>query len=229
MLQLIQNTLNPPICEWCNTVFEVKLRGSHRRFCSERCKQSAYRVRNGSLKNVTNSNEEVHNNSAKNVTNSKRDPILKYPGAKWKDAAWITQYIPRSVIFLEPYFGSGAIYFNLPWIPKLAVLNDLDSDIVSLFRVIRDHGDELAARIEATPWARKEYEASFTPTNDPIEAARRFLVRCWHVTAGHCDHCGVEVPIRTLSPDELTQARQIVQREAGHLLTEGIQQPPGTA
>jgi len=115
----------------------------------------------------------------KNETTSERRPILKYPGAKWKYAAWITQYIPRSVTYLEPYFGSGAVYFNLPWTPKNAVLNDLDNDIVNLFRMIRERGAELATLIEMTPWARAEYEASFTPTDDPMEAARRFVVRCW--------------------------------------------------
>jgi DNA adenine methylase len=179
MLQQLHEMINPPICEWCNTIFEPKQRGFLPKFCSVRCRMAAHRSRNIPSKNVTTSPIVSRNNTDKNVTTNGVKPILKYPGAKWKYAAWITQYIPRSMVYVEPYFGSGAVYFNLPWIPKLAVLNDLDNDIVNLFVVIREHGDKLAALIEATPWARAEYEASFIPAGDKIEAARRFLVRCW--------------------------------------------------
>lgn len=130
-------------------------------------------------KSETNSADRVRFRNPKNETNSERQPVLKYPGAKWKHAAWITQYIPRSVTYLEPFFGSGAVFFNLPWTPKNAVLNDLDNDIVNLFYVIRNDGEQLAALLEATPWARTEYELSFDRTDDTIERARRFIVRCW--------------------------------------------------
>jgi DNA adenine methylase len=110
-------------------------------------------------------------------------PILKYPGAKWALAPWIVQYLPRTPHYVEPYCGSAAVFFNLPWRPKHAVLNDLSGDIVNLFRVIRERGDELAALIEMTPWAREEYELSYTPTDDSLERARRFVVRVWQANS----------------------------------------------
>lgn len=106
-------------------------------------------------------------------------PILKYPGAKWALAPWIVQYLPRMPHYVEPFCGSAAVFFNLPWKPKHAVLNDLSGDIVNLFRVIRERGDELAALVEMTPWAREEYEQSYEPAEDSLERARRFLVRTW--------------------------------------------------
>jgi DNA adenine methylase len=109
-------------------------------------------------------------------------PILKYPGAKWALAPWIVQHLPRTPHYVEPYCGSAAVFFNLPWRPKHAVLNDLSGDIVNLFRVIRTDGERLAALVEMTPWAREEYEASYEPTEDSLERARRFLVR---VNQGH--------------------------------------------
>ena len=33
--------------------------------------------------------------------------------------------------------------------------------------------------LELTPYSREEYNSSFDPTDDPIERARRFAVRCW--------------------------------------------------
>jgi DNA adenine methylase len=105
-------------------------------------------------------------------------PILKYPGAKWNLAAWIISHFPAHAHYVEPYFGSGAVFFNKAP-AKHEVINDLSGDVVNLFRVIRDDGERLAALIEMTPWAREEYELSYTPTDDPMERARRFLVRCW--------------------------------------------------
>lgn len=110
-------------------------------------------------------------------------PILKYPGAKWQLAPWIIEHLPRGYPhYVEPFCGSAAVFFNLPWRPKHAVLNDLSGDIVNLFRVIRTDGERLAALIEMTPWAREEYRESYEPTDDSLERARRFLVR---VHQGH--------------------------------------------
>jgi DNA adenine methylase len=50
---------------------------------------------------------------------------------------------------------------------------------VNLFRVIREQGADLAAALEATPWARAEFEACAAPAEEPVERARRLLVRVW--------------------------------------------------
>lgn len=42
---LIVEYLEPPICEWCHTVFERRDTGRPRVFCCDRCKQAAYRLR----------------------------------------------------------------------------------------------------------------------------------------------------------------------------------------
>ena len=38
--------------------------------------------------------------------------ILKYPGGKWRIADWIISHLPPHKIYLEPYFGSGGVFFN---------------------------------------------------------------------------------------------------------------------
>lgn len=109
-------------------------------------------------------------------------PILKYPGAKWRLAEFIIAQMPEHKVYLEPYFGSGAVLFNKE--PTgIETINDIDGNVVNLFRVIRDRPDELARLIEFTPWARDEYLQSYELTGDSIEDARRFLVRCWQAFA----------------------------------------------
>ena len=114
-------------------------------------------------------------------------PALKYPGSKWNIADWIISHMPPHTTYLEPFFGSGAVFFSKEP-SKVETINDIDGNVVNLFRVIRDYPEKLAALIEFTPWARQEYaqiltrardDEYFVHTGDPIEDARRFLVRTW--------------------------------------------------
>jgi DNA adenine methylase len=106
--------------------------------------------------------------------------ILHYPGSKWSLAEWIISFMPPHQTYLEPYFGSGAVFFNKSPAP-LETINDIDGDVVNMFRVIRDRPDELARLVYWTPWAREEFRDCCRPngTEDEIERARKFLVRCW--------------------------------------------------
>ncbi len=105
--------------------------------------------------------------------------VLKYPGAKNRLAPWICEYIPEHKVYLEPYFGSGAVLFNkLP--AKVETVNDLDDNVTNYFQVIRDNPEELINGLELTPYGRTEYENAFTDSSeDAVEKARKFAVRCW--------------------------------------------------
>lgn len=80
------------------------------------------------------------------------------------------------MVYLEPFVGSGAVFFNKS-VGAVETINDLNSDIVNLFRMLRDHPEELKRRLELTPYSREEYDRSFEPCDDPIEKARRYIVR----------------------------------------------------
>lgn len=107
-------------------------------------------------------------------------PVLKYSGSKWRIADWIVAQLPPHRVYLEPYFGSGAVFFRKPP-AELSTINDLDGDVVNLFRVLRDRPDDLARAMALTPYARAEYETCRTEPHavDPVEDARRFLARTW--------------------------------------------------
>lgn len=110
-------------------------------------------------------------------------PVLKYPGSKWRLAPWIISHLPPHQVYLEPFFGGGAVLFNKP--PSaLETVNDLDSDVVNLFRVMREQPDELARLISLTPFAREEFYLCHEKTGVPLEDARRFLVQIWQGFAG---------------------------------------------
>lgn len=117
------------------------------------------------------------------TTNNRHEAVLKYPGSKWRLANWIISNFPIHKNYVEPFFGSGAVLFNKqPVHNELA--NDKDSNVVNLFRVIREHGDELAALVELTPYARSEFDESDISTDCDVERARRFLTRTWQAFGG---------------------------------------------
>lgn len=104
--------------------------------------------------------------------------ILKYPGAKNRIADWIVSFVPEHKVYLEPFFGSGAVFFHKQK-ARIETINDLDNNVYIFFKVLRNEPEELAQRLRLTPYGREEYNKAFEETMDEIEIARRFSIKCW--------------------------------------------------
>ncbi|EOE7224526.1 DNA adenine methylase [Clostridioides difficile] len=103
--------------------------------------------------------------------------VLNWPGGKWNIASNIIDILPEHNIYLEPYFGSGAVFFNKKAC-NTEILNDVDKQIVNLFKCIRDNPNELMNAIYFTPYARDEYmNCNILETDNDIEKARKFIIR----------------------------------------------------
>ena len=103
--------------------------------------------------------------------------LLKYPGGKWRIAEWIISYFPTHKVYCEPFFGSGAVFFTKT-ADRIETINDVDGNVVNLFKVCREYPDELARMIELTPFSREEFIAcEDLEVSDPIERARRTIIR----------------------------------------------------
>lgn len=99
-------------------------------------------------------------------------------GGKWRLAPWVIAHMPPHKTYLEPFGGACSVLLRkAPAFQE--IYNDLDGEIVSLFRVLRDPGGgaELARLIALTPFSRDEFEAAYIPSPDPVENARRTVVR----------------------------------------------------
>lgn len=103
-------------------------------------------------------------------------PIVRYHGGKWKLAPWIISHFPEHRVYVEPYGGGGSVLLRKPR-TYAEVYNDLDGEMVNLFRVARDRGEELKRAVELTPFAREEFALAYEPTGDPLEQARRTVAR----------------------------------------------------
>ncbi len=107
-------------------------------------------------------------------------PVLRYHGGKWKLAPWIIGHFPPHHTYVEPYGGGASVLLRKP--PSAQeVYNDLDEEIVNVFRVLRETGSaaRLKSLLELTPFARAEYDLSYAASDDPVERARRTVVRAY--------------------------------------------------
>ncbi len=111
-------------------------------------------------------------------------PVFKYPGAKWRLAKAIVSLLPPHEHYLEPFAGSAAVFFSKPP-ARIETLVDAEDEVVNVFRVLREEAmrERLARLVSLTPWSEAEliaaHEVPPAPLEDPVERARRFLVRCW--------------------------------------------------
>lgn len=105
--------------------------------------------------------------------------VLKYPGSKWTLANKIIELILEHHTYVEPYFGSGAVFFNKK--PSdIEMINDMDNNVCNLFECIKTDSEKLARLVIATPFSRTEYDKTFMNVIDePFEKAVQFLTQCW--------------------------------------------------
>jgi DNA adenine methylase len=105
-------------------------------------------------------------------------PPITYYGGKVGLAPRIVELMPPHRVYIEPFFGSGAVLFaKTPVTHEIA--NDVDGAVVVFFTVLRERPDELARVCALTPYAREEYAAADPDAEglDDLERARRFWVR----------------------------------------------------
>lgn len=109
-----------------------------------------------------------------------RPPVRQF-GGKWRMARSIVALFPEHRVYVEPYMGSAAIFLTKASVP-VEIINDIDKEAVNLFKVIREHREELERVVRDTPYSEAEFDLAATLEDDArnlgeIERARRFLVR----------------------------------------------------
>lgn len=105
-------------------------------------------------------------------------PLLQYFGGKFRLAPWIVAQFPDHRTYVEPFGGAASVLFAKPP-AEIEVYNDLDDALVNLMTVLREPADaaELGRRLDLTPYARREFERAYEPTDDRIEWARHTVIR----------------------------------------------------
>lgn len=120
-------------------------------------------------------------------------PCFLYQGAKWKMAPWILAHLPPHQCYVEPFVGSGAVYFaKKP--STVEVLNDIDRFILCVFRAIRGHHEEMQALLHTWPKSRvlfwrfrdelNEMAANGGCPDESVEVAAKWFYTHWNSFGG---------------------------------------------
>lgn len=105
-----------------------------------------------------------------------RRPLLRYHGGKWRLAPWLLAQFPSHRIYTEAYGGGASVLLRKPR-SYAEVYNDLDDEVVNVFRVLRTDRAELERVLRETPYARAEFELAYEENDDALERARRTVIR----------------------------------------------------
>lgn len=120
-------------------------------------------------------------------------------GGKFSHLGWLLPLLPTDAThYCEPFGGSAAVLINREPAP-VETYNDLDGEVVTFFRVLREQKEALIEAIGLTPFSREEFEQAIADddTISDLERARRFYILARQVrtglaqsaTSGRWAHC----------------------------------------
>lgn len=103
--------------------------------------------------------------------------FIPYFGGKSRLAKTIISRIPEHACYVEVFAGGASVFFNKEP-SKTEVINDLDKDLVTVYRAIKHHPEELYRQFKFTLVSRAEFEREkmVNPeTLTDIQRAARYL------------------------------------------------------
>lgn len=104
-------------------------------------------------------------------------PPITRMGGKSKLRKTIIEMIPEHVCYVEPFFGAGWVYFGKEP-SKVEVINDIDRELINLFKMIKYHAPEMERSLEYEFSGRdifEEYKNIEVEYLTEIHRAIRFL------------------------------------------------------
>lgn len=77
-------------------------------------------------------------------------PVLKWVGGKRQLLPCIKPMLPKQIkSYCEPFVGGGAVLFDLQ--PKKAIINDINDDLILVYKVIKESVEDLIILLEQYP------------------------------------------------------------------------------
>jgi len=144
-------------------------------------------------------------------------PLVPWIGGKRRLAKHILPLFPEHTCYVEPFAGAAALFF-LKEPAKVEVLNDVNSDLVNLYRVVQHHLDEFVRQFrwaltsrEIFGWLNETPPATLTD----IQRAARFFYLQKHSFGGKIE--GRTFGTATSSPGRMNLLRMEEDLSAVHL------------
>jgi DNA adenine methylase len=91
-----------------------------------------------------------------------------------KIARIVRRHLSPEGRYIEPFLGGGAVFFHLR--PKVALLGDINSELIEVYETVRDRPREVVARLRRHPVdSGTYYRLRATRPRSPMGRAVRFL------------------------------------------------------
>lgn len=105
------------------------------------------------------------------------EPIVPWIGGKRRLAERIYRFFPNHTCYVEPFAGGAAMFFYRPFRSDVEVLNDINCELINLYRVVQNHMEEFVRQFKWALSSRQVFEwqkKSVPETLTDIQRAARF-------------------------------------------------------
>ncbi|WP_200798469.1 DNA adenine methylase [Pseudovibrio sp. Tun.PSC04-5.I4] len=105
----------------------------------------------------------------------KAEPVAPYLGGKSQLAGRIVGQINQvsHLSYVDVFCGMGGVFFKRSSVAKCEVINDINSELVTFFRVLRSHKPEFLRSLEYMFASREEFEALHNADLDHLTDIQR--------------------------------------------------------
>ena len=107
---------------------------------------------------------------------TKNYPVIPWIGGKRRLAKTILPLFPEHTCYVEPFCGAAALYFMKDQ-AEVEVLNDINGELINMYRVVKHHLDEFIRQFRWALASRELYKwLQITPeeTLTDVQRAARF-------------------------------------------------------
>ncbi|WP_236207872.1 DNA adenine methylase [Pseudomonas tohonis] len=114
-------------------------------------------------------------------------PIIPWMGGKRRLADRLIPLFPPHECYVEVFAGGAALFFLRPQPAPVEVLNDINGDLVSLYRVVQNHVEEFVRQFKWALSSRQLFEwqkITRPETLTDIQRAARFFYLQHHAFGG---------------------------------------------
>lgn len=130
------------------------------------------------------------NNPGTFFNNQEASPIIPWLGGKRRLADRLIPLFPPHECYVEVFCGGAAIYFLRPSPAPVEVLNDVNGELINLYRVVQHHLEEFVRQFKWALSSRQVFkwlQATNTETLTDIQRAARFFYLQQHAFGGKVD------------------------------------------
>jgi DNA adenine methylase len=112
----------------------------------------------------------------------KQKTPISYYGGKQSMLKHILPLIPEHTIYVEPFFGGGAVFWGKEQ-SEVEIINDYNGNVINFYEQLKTNFKELKALIDATPYSREVYKRAITIYDtpyifSPVHRAWAFWMGC---------------------------------------------------